>query len=329
MDIVEQHKVLKVKGTSFYQDTFSVSSDGLSAFEPKVLQINVGKWCNQTCRHCHVDASPIRKEQMSVEVARQCLKIIKEWDCIETVDLTGGAPEGHEVFRELVEGARALGKHVIDRCNLTILTEDDFEWLPKFLKENQVEVVSSLPHFAAHRTDKQRGNGVFERSIKGLKLLNEVGYGIQDDLKLSLVYNPSGVLLSGSQAELEREFKEKLFSGFGIKFHQLFCINNLPINRFLESLLRVGKYESYLQTLKDAFNPATLEGLMCRHQLSVSWDGKLYDCDFNQMLEMQISPQASVFDVQLNEVSNRSILCADHCYGCTAGAGSSCGGEIA
>lgn len=325
MNLDQQISLLNQNPTPFV----SQIGQDLQADSVKVFQINIGKWCNQACRHCHVDASPARTESMDFETAKQCLKLIAETETIETVDLTGGAPEGHEQFRYLVEGARALGKKVIDRCNLTILTEPGFEWLPEFLLKNQVEVVSSLPHFAARRTDKQRGNGVFEKSIEGLKMLNALGYGSQPELPLHLVYNPSGILLSGSQADLQKEFKTKLFEQFGVVFNELYCINNLPVNRFLESLVRAEKYDTYLETLIEAYNPATVEGLMCRHQVSVSHEGKLYDCDFNQMLELPLQGARSVFDVELGELKGRSIKTADHCYGCTAGAGSSCGGEIA
>lgn len=325
MNLDQQISLLNQNPTPFV----SQIGQDLQADSVKVFQINIGKWCNQACRHCHVDASPARTESMDFETAKQCLKLIAETASIETVDLTGGAPEGHEQFRYLVEGARALGKKVIDRCNLTILTEPGFEWLPEFLLENQVEVVSSLPHFAARRTDKQRGNGVFEKSIEGLKMLNALGYGSQPELPLHLVYNPSGILLSGSQADLQKEFKTKLSEQFGVVFNELYCINNLPVNRFLESLVRAEKYDTYLETLIDAYNPATVEGLMCRHQVSVSHEGKLYDCDFNQMLELPLQGARSVFDADLSQLNGRSIKTADHCYGCTAGAGSSCGGEIA
>ena len=324
MDISKQLSALSKASPTFLEKVEAP----LIASDVKVFQINIGKWCNQACQHCHVDASPIRTEDMDEATALQCLKLIESWDTIETVDLTGGAPEGHAQFKTLVRGARALGKNVIDRCNLTILTEPGYEWLGPFLKENQVEVVSSLPHFAARRTDKQRGNGVFERSIQGLQILNDLGYGVDPELPLHLVYNPSGILLSGNQSELQKEFKTKRFEQFNVKFNDLYCINNLPVNRFLESLLRADKYEAYIETLMNAYNPATVEGLMCRHQVNVSHDGKIYDCDFNQMLDLPIVGSPTVFDVDISKVQGRSILTMDHCYGCTAGAGSSCGGEL-
>lgn len=329
MKIDDQMKILTEDSPSF-SDTLKSSQGSplLTASDVKIFQINIGKWCNQACRHCHVDASPARTESMSHEVAEQCIQLIRDNPSVETIDLTGGAPEGHEEFKFLVKEARALGKKVIDRCNLTILTEPGFEWLPEFLREHQVEVVSSLPHFAASRTDKQRGNGVFERSIQGLQILNELGFGSKAELPLHLVYNPSGILLSGSQSELQREFKTKLYDQYQVVFNDLYCINNIPVNRFLESLIRVGKYEEYLASLLEAYNPGTVEGLMCRHQVNVSWDGKMYDCDFNQMLDLPVEGQHHVFDRDLPSLSKRSIMTANHCYGCTAGAGSSCGGEL-
>jgi radical SAM/Cys-rich protein len=291
------------------------------------LQINVGKWCNQTCRHCHVDASPIRQEKMTPEVALKCISLMEEFKDIKTVDLTGGAPEGHEVFKDLVLAARRLGKNVIDRCNLTILSEPGFEWLPEFLHDNQVEVVCSLPHFSSSRTDKQRGNGVFERSIEGLKILNQLGYGTK--LKLHLVYNPSGLFLSDNQESLQREFKTQLKNKYDVVFNDLYCINNLPVSRFLESLVRANKLETYHETLVNAFNPQTINGLMCRHQINVGWDGHVYDCDFNQMLDLKAKPIAHLIDFDKEKWISRKIKTLNHCYGCTAGAGSSCGGEIA
>lgn len=290
------------------------------------FQINVGKVCNQACHHCHVDASPKRTENMSAEIAAACIAALTAAPQVKTVDITGGAPELNPHFRDLVRAARRLGKRVIDRCNLTILEEPGQEDLAEFLAEHQVEVIASLPHFAAARTDQQRGRGVFDASIRGLKRLNALGYG--RELPLHLVYNPSGVLLSGSQAQLEREFKENLSRNHGVTFNSLFCINNMPISRHLAALLRAGKFESYMETLVNAFNPGTLDGLMCRHQVSVGYDGALYDCDFNQMLEMP-AQIGHIRDFSAQGFLNRRIALHNHCFGCTAGAGSSCGGEIA
>ncbi|BDA77370.1 radical SAM/Cys-rich domain protein [Leptospira kobayashii] len=291
------------------------------------FQINVGKWCNQACKHCHVDASPIRTEMMSKETIDKCLAIIKSVPAIQTVDITGGAPEGNIHFRYLVEEARKLGKKIIDRCNLTILEEKGNEDLHEFLAANEVEVCSSLPYFSQSRTDQQRGDGVFNKSITALQKLNKLGYGTR--LPLNLVYNPVGVFLSSAQKQLEREFKENLDKKYGIVFNNLYCINNMPINRYLGALVRTGKFETYMETLVNAYNPMTLEGLMCRHQISVGYDGKIYDCDFNQMLELEAKPVSHVDHFDYETFVNRNIVVANHCFGCTAGAGSSCGGEVA
>lgn len=294
--------------------------------ELTTFQINLGKWCNQACRHCHVDASPQRTEQMERTTLEKCLNIIEAIPSINTVDITGGAPEGHPLFRELVRRVRSMGKHTIDRCNLTILDEPGQEDLAEFLAENKVEIIASLPHFAAPRTDAQRGAGVFAKSIAALKKLNALGYG--REIPLNLVYNPSGVFLSGNQMQLEREFKEKLLAEHNIVFNNLYCINNMPINRFLFALERAGKTTAYLNTLANAFNPQTIPGLMCRSQISVGYDGRVYDCDFNQMLEIEAESVAHIDDFTPERFAARTIRTANHCYGCTAGSGSSCGGAV-
>jgi len=297
----------------------------LKARSLKVFQINVGKWCNQACRHCHVDASPIRTEMMDLETVELCLSVIKRTPSIETVDITGGAPEGNPHFRKIVLEAKALGKHVIDRCNLTILEEPGMDWLYDFLAEQKVEIISSLPSFIETTTDNQRGKGVFQKSITALRKLNQLGYG--SNLPLNLVYNPNGLFLSTSQATLEKEFKENL-KKHGITFNHLYCINNLPINRFLSALVRSNKFDMYMDTLTNAFNPSTLSGLMCLDQISVGYDGSIYDCDFNQMLDINSKTLNHIRDFDLEKFLSRDIATANHCYGCTAGAGSSCGGEI-
>ena len=302
--------------------------EGLKPRSLKVLQINVGKRCNQACRHCHVDASPARTESMSEEIAGACLRVIAENPGIEIVDITGGAPELNPHFRALVEGSRAAGKRVIDRCNLTILEEPGREYLYGFLREQEVEIVASLPHYSAATTDRQRGAGVFDVSIMALRKLNALGYG--GELPLNLVFNPNGFYLSAPQEQLEKEFKSRLEGQFGIRFHSLYCINNMPINRFLESLLRRGKFDEYMNLLANAYNPSTLDGLMCRHQISVGYDGALYDCDFNQMLELRMrEPIGHIRDFKHDAALARTIRVANHCYGCTAGAGSSCTGALA
>ncbi len=300
---------------------------GLSPLDLKVIQINVGKRCNQACRHCHVDASPARTETMSDETVVACLRVIAENPAIEIVDITGGAPEMNPHFRALVEGSRASGKHVLDRCNLTILEEPGFEYLYDFLREHEVEIVASLPHFSAATTDRQRGAGVFDLSITALRKLNALGYG--RELPLHLVYNPNGFFLSAPQEQLEKEFKARLKQEFGVLFHNLYCINNMPVSRFLESLARRGKFDEYLDLLANAYNPSTLDGLMCRHQISVGYDGRLYDCDFNQMLDLSLQESIGhIGNFRPDALLARSIRVANHCYGCTAGAGSSCTGTL-
>ncbi|RME92306.1 MAG: radical SAM/Cys-rich domain protein [Candidatus Hydrogenedentota bacterium] len=297
----------------------------LKASSLKTLQMNITYRCNQACSHCHVDASPTRTEMMDLETMEACLRLIQNSN-IETVDITGGAPEMHPHFRYLVEECRKVGAHVIDRCNLTILEEEGYEDLAEFLAKNQVEIVASLPHYSAFTTDKQRGKGVFEKSIRALQKLNQLGYG--DTLPLNLVYNPNGLFLSPPQEELEKDFKKELHEKYGITFHHLFAINNIPVNRFLAALVRTGRFETYMETLVQAFNPATMDGLMCRHQVSVRYDGSLYDCDFNQMLDRPCNIAQNIRDLDLETFVNRDIVVSAHCYGCTAGAGSSCGGEI-
>nr|WP_230392314.1 arsenosugar biosynthesis radical SAM (seleno)protein ArsS [Pontibacter sp. FD36] len=296
-----------------------------------ILQINVGKMCNQTCKHCHVDAGPDRKEIMTRETMQLCLDAIKQSPNIGTVDLTGGAPEMNPDFRWFVEELSKLGRQVIVRCNLTIiLANKKYYDLPEFFKEHGVHVISSLPYFQASRTDAQRGDGVFEKSIKALQMLNEVGYGKEGTgLQLDLVYNPSGAFLPGGQKSLEAEFKRRLKSGYDIDFNSLFCITNLPVSRYLDYLIQSGNYDSYMQKLIDAFNPVAAAGVMCRNTISVGWDGYLYDCDFNQMLELKVEDGMPRHIREFDDAAldKRHIVLNQHCYGCTAGAGSSCGGE--
>ena len=297
----------------------------------EIFQLNIGKLCNQTCGHCHVDAGPDKKEeQMTRENLEICLNIIRE-NKIPKVDITGGAPEMNANFRWFVEECAKLGCEVMDRCNLTILRANPkYNDLPDFFKANKVHVISSLPYFSKKRTDNQRGDGVFEDSIEALQMLNEVGYGKEGTgLILDLVYNPSGAYLPSDQMELENEFKRQLKRKYNIVFNSLFAITNLPVSRFLDYLIETGNYEEYMGKLVDAFNPDTVEGLMCRNTISVSWDGYLYDCDFNQMLDLPVSSKDKhIRDFDAVELAGRSIVLNQHCYGCTAGAGSSCGGEI-
>ncbi len=296
-----------------------------------VFQLNIGKLCNQTCLHCHVDAGPDKRvENMSKDTLEKCLKIILDND-FKTVDITGGAPEMNPHFRWFVEECSNAGVTVMNRCNLTIIEANPkYHDLPEFFAKNRVHVISSLPYFSKLRTDSQRGDGVFEDSIKALKKLNAVGYGMEgSDLLLDLVYNPSGAFLPGDQKSLEAEFKRQLKTKYDIEFNNLFVITNLPISRFLDYLIESNNYDEYMQSLVEAYNPMTLEGLMCRFTISVSWDGYIYDCDFNQMLDLKVNGKAKhIDDFDLQELMNRNVVLNQHCYGCTAGAGSSCGGEI-
>jgi radical SAM/Cys-rich protein len=298
----------------------------------EIFQINVGKLCNQTCRHCHVDAGPDRTDAvMSRQTMVQCLDALAQTD-IPTVDLTGGAPELNPHFRWLVTEVRKLGRHVIDRCNLTILETGAHRDLPEFLAEHQVEVVCSLPHYRELGTDRQRGRGVYAKSIRALRRLNELGYGDgRSGLELVLVTNPVGAFLPGGQASLEAEWKRELDRLHGIRFDRLFTITNMPISRYLEWLVETDNLDGYLERLVNAFNPAAAAGVMCRNTLSIGWDGTLYDCDFNQMLEMPVEAGAPrhIRDFDLAALNRRRIEVDRHCFGCTAGAGSSCGGTTA
>lgn len=306
---------------------------GLHPFQStgiEVLQINVGKVCNQACRHCHVNAGPDRKESMSAETFKLCLNVLRI-NPIPVVDITGGAPELNPNLKWFIHEAHELGKHIILRCNLTSLQDDKFVDLPYFLAELKVEIVGSLPYFSGDETDRQRGEGVFNKSVATLQKLNQIGYGKENTgLLLNLVYNPNGAFLPASQTAMEKRFKLELSKQFGIEFNSLFTITNMPISRFLSFLLRHDIYESYMQKMVSAFNPAAARNVMCRYTLSVGWDGYLYDCDFNQMLELNISqhlPQ-HVRDFDWQKLNIRDIILNSHCYGCTAGAGSSCGGAV-
>lgn len=338
-DSMLQLKVLN--GKEIIDEQFPLFTDKLNEIdlfplkptEIEIFQVNAGKMCNQVCAHCHVDAGPDRKEIMSKEIMQKCLEVIAATPSIKIVDITGGAPEMNPNFRWFVEECTALGKQVIDRCNLTIIRANPkYHDLPEFFKKHKVEVVSSLPYFSKSRTDSQRGDGVFESSIKALQMLNEVGYGKEGSgLILNLVYNPSGAFLPANQASLEADFKRQLKRKFDIEFNSLFAITNLPISRFLDYLLESGNYAAYMEKLVEAYNPMAAEHVMCRNTVSIGWDGYLYDCDFNQMLELKVACKNSqhIDDFDVEALRNRSIVLNQHCYGCTAGAGSSCGGEIA
>ncbi|GAA3926067.1 arsenosugar biosynthesis radical SAM (seleno)protein ArsS [Hymenobacter algoricola] len=303
----------------------------LTPVAPAVLQINVGKMCNQVCKHCHVDAGPDRKEIMTWETMQLCLDALAQSD-IQTVDLTGGAPEMNPDFRWFVAEISRLGRKVLVRCNLTIIVANKkYHDLPEFFKRHGVEVVSSLPFYSAAKTDSQRGDGVFDDSIRALKMLNAVGYGqLGSGLVLNLVYNPAGAFLPGSQKGLQEQFKRALLKDHGIVFNELFAITNIPVSRYLDYLIESGNYAGYMEKLVTAFNPVAAAGVMCRTTISVGWDGGLYDCDFNQMLDLTVaSPGRHIRDFNVAELGQRAIVVNQHCYGCTAGSGSSCGGATA
>jgi len=319
-------------GVARFEDRIaSAGLQPLAAGGITTFQINVGKVCNQTCRHCHVDAGPDRREVMSRETAELCMAALARTE-IPTVDITGGAPELTPSFRYLVEESRRLGRSVIDRCNLTVLLIPAQGDLAGFLASHRVEIIASLPSFSSSQTDAQRGEGVFDKSIEALRLLNGLGYGREGTgLLLNLVTNPVGAFLPAGQRSQEAHFKAKLAREHGIVFNRLYTITNMPISRFLEFLIESGNYEAYMERLATAFNPAAAEGVMCRYTLSVGWDGQLYDCDFNQMLDLAVDHGAPnhIREFDPAALSGRRIVTGNHCYGCTAGSGSSCGGSLA
>jgi radical SAM/Cys-rich protein len=327
----QRERLAQIPLTRSFEDALgSAGLHPLRATGIDVLQINVGKRCNQTCRHCHVDAGPERQEVMPTEVVDACLRVLAQGS-IPTLDVTGGAPELHPQFRRIVREARALGRRVIDRCNLTITRLPNYRDLPCFLAEHQVEIAASLPYYQAHQTDAQRGAGVFEDSIAALRELNALGYGRPESgLILDLVLNPVGAFLPPNQGAAEREWKQELSRRYGIVFNHLFTITNMPISRFLEHLEQKGQTKAYLARLVQAFNPAAAIGVMCRTTLSVGWDGTLYDCDFNQMLELPLEPglPRNILEFEQAILDHRPIAIGPHCFGCTAGAGSSCEGAI-
>ena len=314
---------------NLFEETLAAKGIELRRGKLQTLQVNVGRKCNQACRHCHVDAGPWRAEMMNDTGARR----VGAWISVhrpEIVDITGGAPELNEWFRYLVETSRSLGIHVIDRCNLTIIEEPGYEYLPAYLADNEVEIVASLPCYTAENVAKQRGNGVFEKSISALRKLNDAGYGTR--FSLNLVYNPVGPRLPGPQAELEADYRDALRREFGIVFNHLYTITNQPIARFAEDLRKQGRADEYMDLLIHHFNPATVDGLMCRSTLSVGWSGEVYDCDFNQMLGMQLRhPNGKglfLWDIDPAHLDGRDILTGQHCFACTAGCGSSCTGSL-
>jgi len=296
----------------------------------EVLQVNVGYMCDLTCEHCHVDAGPDRKEIMTRETMEYILDVIKNTK-VQVVDLTGGAPEMNPHFIWFVEQIKAFGAHVIVRSNLTILVSNKkYRTYPEFFKKHKLEVIASMPCYTKENVDKQRGDGVFNRSIEALKVLNELGYGMETDLPLNLVFNPGGPSLPGNQASLEQDYKARLKEDWGLVFNNLYTITNLPISRFLDYLLASGRYEEYMEKLTNAFNPVAAAGVMCRNTISIDWKGYLYDCDFNQMLQLKLdsSMPQHISEFNLETLQDRTIKLGQHCYGCTAGAGSSCQGTL-
>ena len=323
LDLIDQSGLVRFENNLGASGLFP-----LMPLELDTFQINLGKMCNQVCNHCHVDAGPDRKEIMTLETMEQCLDALDRTNC-STVDLTGGAPEMNPNFRWFVEQLTAKGKEIIVRCNLTIIVANKkYNDLPEFFKKHKVQVISSLPCYTADNTDSQRGNGVFEQSIQALKMLNKVGYGTNDsELILNLVFNPSGPNLPGDQMKLEQDYKRVLKSDFDIEFNNLFTITNLPISRYLQYLVASNNYEAYMDKLVNAYNPLAAEAVMCRNSISVGWDGFLFDCDFNQMLDLKVAVQGKhITKFNLEEIQNREVIVNQHCYGFTAGAGSSCGG---
>ena len=298
----------------------------------ELLQINLGYLCNQSCLHCHVNAGPSRKEIMTLDVIEEVLDFLKKSE-IKKIDLTGGAPELNPHFYYLVEQARSLGVHVIDRCNLTVLFEAGHTQLANFMAEQAIEIIASLPCYMEENVDQQRGNGVFELSVKAIKLLNQLGYGQENtSLSLHLVYNPLGPYLPPSQVELEKQYKTFLWDNYGIVFNQLFTLTNLPIQRFGSTLITKGEFSTYMDLLKSSYKRENLSAVMCRSLMSVDWQGYVYDCDFNQMLNLPLShknrPRVKLCELSVNQIEGNAISVADHCFACTAGQGSSCGGAL-
>ena len=339
-ELANAQRQLEILSNGIFSDqelpTFAkkIGETGQFPLRPKkleILQINLGYMCNQVCEHCHVDAGPDRKEIMIKETMLQCLEVIKNTNAT-TLDLTGGAPEMNPNFRWFVNEASKAGiKDFIVRSNLTIIRANKKYYdLPEFFKKHNIHVVSSMPHWTRGKTDKQRGSGVFDKSIKALQDLNAIGYGLPNSkLKLDLVYNPSGAFLPGDQVSMERDFKNALLEDFGIQFNNLFTITNLPVSRFLDYLIASDNYEDYMYSLVDAYNPSAVENVMCTNTISVSWDGYLYDCDFNQMLKLKVASSVKHISEYNEELlNNRTIIISQHCYGCTAGAGSSCQGTV-
>ena len=320
----------RARAPASFAQKLAEHGQSLRAAAVETLQVNVGKLCNQACKHCHVDASPRRTEVMPEEVAEQVIDAVRRFR-FPVVDITGGAPELNPSFRRLVSESRAAGAHVLVRHNLTVMFEPGQDDLPDFFRQHSVEVVSSLPYFLGQQTDAQRGPGVFDKSVEALKRLNAVGFGVEGSgLVLNLVYNPVGAFLPPPQASIEADFKRELRARHGVTFDRLYTITNMPIKRFLEYLRRSGNEERYMRRLLDAFNPSSVAGLMCRTTLSVDWTGRLYDCDFNQMLGLGVEEglAQTIGEFDPARFEGRAVSTDAHCFGCTAGAGSSCGGAV-
>lgn len=333
IEILEQDIVHSGQAVTFKNKIESTGHYPLRPSKIDILQVNVGYMCNQTCKHCHVDAGPDRQEIMQRETMQQCLDVLAGTQ-INTLDITGGAPEMNPDFRWFVKQARAIGiSEIIVRSNLTIITANPkYHDLPEFFRENNLRICSSLPFYNAGKTDRQRGEGVFEKSVIALRMLNDVGFGMEGSgLILDLVYNPLGAFLPGSQEQLQRDFKKELKEHFGIDFNNLFTITNIPISRFLDFLIETGNYDDYMEKLINAFNPSAVSGVMCRNTISVDWQGYLYDCDFNQMLGLKTDNRTGqhLSSFNIDALEQREIVIGQHCFACTAGAGSSCQGTTA
>ncbi len=320
-----------------FEQTLAATNLSLHPLSIETMQVNLGKLCNQACKHCHVDAGPKRTEMMDKKAIDRCLEILRAYPQIKNLDITGGAPELNDHFEYLVTETKRLERHVMVRHNLTVTLDPhptngkNMEHLPEFFRDHQCEVVSSLPYFQEHETDAQRGQGVFAKSIESLRRLNSLGYGADGSgLLLDLVYNPVGAYLPPEQAAIEKQFKDELSKRYAIVFNSLYVITNMPINRFKHFLERAELYEEYMTKLVNAFNPTAAEGVMCRDLISVGYDGTLYDCDFNQMLQSRVNHGApnTIWDFDFDRLLQRKIVFGSHCYGCTAGAGSSCGGAV-
>jgi radical SAM/Cys-rich protein len=319
-----------IPGTAFGERVAASTGRPLRAAGVRTVQANIGLRCNLACRHCHVESSPKRTEEMSWPTMQRVLDVSRRSGA-GTLDITGGAPEMHPHFRRFVEGARALGLHVMVRSNLTILREAGHTSLPTFFRDHRVHLVASLPCYLESNVDRQRGRGVYAESIDAIRTLNALGYGTDPALSLDLVFNPGGPSLPPPQVALEAAYRNELHARFGIRFTRLVTITNMPIGRFLDDLRRHGRADDYMTKLRDAYNPATVDGLMCRHQLHVAWDGTMYDCDFNFALRLPVSGETprNIHDLDLRSFAARAVATGEHCFGCTAGAGSSCGGALA